>query len=503
MDGLRRFSRLLGSEPCPDRWCLRAGDEVSLTSGLFICAGPDPRLLLLGAVLGLASCGGNGLAPPDDEPGAAVLTLSSVPPDVMCLQVTAVGSRQVMKRFDLQVGGSPSLEMGGLPLGDVQFSSTAFAEACGGTTSTETWFSDPTPVVTAKGIVSHVVLTMRRNGRSAISIDFEDCAGAFVDLVNSRSVDQVEPMDMNDLGQVVGYVGRPEGTTAFLWQGGVSEQSARPVRSAMSRESTTEARWWAKGVGGGFLWDSGQGILYDVGNLGGGMSWARAMNESGQVVGESLTSSGEIHAFTWRPGEAIVDLGSLGGSTSGALVVNSGGQVAGESRTASGENHPVRWEETGAAQDLGTLGGTWGTSVAINAAGQVTGVSSIANDQQMHAFLWTAGSMRDLGTLGGDWSSPTAINAAGQVVGQSNLGPSGPQHAVLWDESGIHDLGTFGGDSSSPGGFRRAISDEGEIVGAAETAGSSMGLGRGPETPPSRVVRSPVRERPDRPGGAV
>jgi len=250
MDGLRRFSRLLGSEPCPDRWCLRAGDEVSLTSGLFICAGPDPRLLLLGAVLGLASCGGNGLAPPDDEPGAAVLTLSSVPPDVMCLQVTAVGSRHVMKRFDLQVGGSPSLEMGGLPLGDVQFSSTAFAEACGGTTSTETWFSDPTPVVIAKGIVSHVVLTMRRNGRSAISIDFEDCAGAFVDLVNSRSVDQVEPMDMNDLGQVVGYVGRPEGTTAFLWQGGVSETIG--AASTVSDVEGINNRGQVVGKGGGW-----------------------------------------------------------------------------------------------------------------------------------------------------------------------------------------------------------------------------------------------------------
>jgi probable HAF family extracellular repeat protein len=414
------------------------------------------------------------MAPPGDELGAAVLTLTSVPPDVGCLQVIAAGSRQVMKRFDLQVGGSPSLEMGGLPLGEVQFSSTAFAEACDGTTSTETWLSDPTPAVIAKGIVSHVVLTMRRNGRSAISIDFDDCAGAFVDLVHSRSVDQVEPTDMNDLGQVVGYVGRPEGTTAFLWQGGVSVTIGAASTVSDVEGINNRGQVVGNGAGGGFLWDSEQGILYDIGDLGGGMSWARAMNESGQVVGESLTSSGDTHAFTWRPGGAILDLGTLGGPTSAAVVVNSSGQVAGESRTASGENHPVLWEATGTAQDLGTLGGTWSTSVAINDAGQVAGVSSIANDQQTHAFLWTAGSMRDLGTLGGDWSSSSAINASGQVVGQSNLVPFGPQHAVLWDEGGIHDLGTFGGDSSGSGGFHRAISDEGEIVGAAETALGEM-----------------------------
>ncbi len=446
MDRLRRVSRLLGGEPCSNRW------------------------FLLGAVVGLASCAADGMAPPGDELGAAVLTLTSVPPDVGCLQVIAAGSRQVMKRFDLQVGGSPSLEMGGLPLGEVQFSSTAFAEACDGTTSTETWLSDPTPAVIAKGIVSHVVLTMRRNGRSAISIDFDDCATGFVNLVESRGVDQVDPIDMNDLGQIVGYVASPEGTTAFLWQGGVS----RTVGAVDVQGINNRGQVVGTGVAGGFLWDSGLGVFYDVGNLGGDVSWPRAMNESGQVVGQSITASGEYHAFTWRLGEAIVDLGTLGGTYSTATAINAGGQVAGEGSTASGETHPVRWETTGTTQDLGTLGGNWGSSVAINDAGQVAGVSSIANDQQTHAFLWTAGSMRDLGTLGGDWSSPSAINASGQVVGQSNLVPFGPQHAVLWDEGGIHDLGTFGGDSSGSGGFHRAISDEGEIVGAAETALGEM-----------------------------
>jgi probable HAF family extracellular repeat protein len=45
------------------------------------------------------------------------------------------------------------------------------------------------------------------------------------------------------------------------------------------------------------LWQ--KGILTDLGTLGGPMSTPYAINERGQVVGQSLTASDEWHAFLW------------------------------------------------------------------------------------------------------------------------------------------------------------------------------------------------------------
>src|SRR6476620_5226338 len=51
----------------------------------------------------------------------------------------------------------------------------------------------------------------------------------------------------------------------------------------------------------------------DLGTLPGGLvSWARAINDAGQVVGASQVSSGAGHAFLWEKG-AMTDLGTLGG----------------------------------------------------------------------------------------------------------------------------------------------------------------------------------------------
>jgi probable HAF family extracellular repeat protein len=52
----------------------------------------------------------------------------------------------------------------------------------------------------------------------------------------------------------------------------------------------------------------------------------------------------------------MIDLGTLGGSTSHANGINERGQIVGNSETTTGERHPFLWEE-GTMIDLGTLGG--------------------------------------------------------------------------------------------------------------------------------------------------
>src|SRR5688500_6259370 len=58
-------------------------------------------------------------------------------------------------------------------------------------------------------------------------------------------------------------------------------------------------------------------LAVDLGKLGGTNSYATAMNEKGQVVGQSqVPGDAEWRTFSWTPMGGMVDLGSFGGSQS-------------------------------------------------------------------------------------------------------------------------------------------------------------------------------------------
>jgi len=71
--------------------------------------------------------------------------------------------------------------------------------------------------------------------------------------------------------------------------------------------------------------------MVDLGTLGGTNSFAYAVNDQGQVVGNSQTVEALAgHAFVWTASEGMVDLAPLAGHAySDAFLVNSGGQVVG------------------------------------------------------------------------------------------------------------------------------------------------------------------------------
>jgi probable HAF family extracellular repeat protein len=78
--------------------------------------------------------------------------------------------------------------------------------------------------------------------------------------------------------------------------------------------------------------------VIDLGTLGGSYSAAWGINDSGQVIGNGLTSGGDTHAFLYSGG-VMADLGTLGGNISAASGINASGQSWGTAATWSGTQH--------------------------------------------------------------------------------------------------------------------------------------------------------------------
>src|SRR5437764_15188678 len=70
---------------------------------------------------------------------------------------------------------------------------------------------------------------------------------------------------------------------------------------------------------------TGPFILMDLGTLGGNRGVARAVNNSGQVVGTSSTAGGKDHEFSWRESGGRIDVGAL----CGKCCVDAGVNVSG------------------------------------------------------------------------------------------------------------------------------------------------------------------------------
>lgn len=202
--------------------------------------------------------------------------------------------------------------------------------------------------------------------------------------------------------------------------------------------------------------------VVDLGSLGGTGGEALAVNDSGQVVGFSETSSRQNHAFLWKNG-TMQDLGTLGGDNSTAFAINAAGQVVGFSSTSSGEVHAFLWEQ-GVMKDLGTLGGTYSEAHGINDSGQVVGRSDTPTGV-MRAFIWEKGVMKKLPVIDKTFAYAAGINNVGAVVGYYRVKGVG-NHAFRLKGTALTDLGTLGGKNSSA----LAINNS-RIVGTAQGPG--------------------------------
>ncbi len=239
----------------------------------------------------------------------------------------------------------------------------------------------------------------------------------------------------------------------------------------------------------GVLWR--HGTMTDLGTLEGGYETvAISVNSRGNVAGFALNAvsdpyclfapgfcNTQTRAFLWRDG-VMQDLGTLGGPDAGGFFLNEHDQVTGYSYINSTPNSvadacganvptadPFLWDKSKGMTDLGTLGGTCGLPAAINNQGQVVGLSDLAGDATFHPFLWDRNGLQDLGTFGGNNGQANWINDAGYIVGKADLPGSQTHDAFVWKNGVMTDLGVLAGDSCSNA---YDVNPRGQVVGTSE-----------------------------------
>lgn len=226
---------------------------------------------------------------------------------------------------------------------------------------------------------------------------------------------------------------------AFLWQSGVltslGDFSPHDINDAGviagHRTFFNAEKIW---VDRACRWTNG--LLEDLGSLGGRSSQAAAINTEGDIAGQAfLADNMTVRACLWLNGNAH-DLGTLAGTAtarSAGMDLNSNGQVVGWSDAASGPSHACLFQVNASGQvtsrtDLGALAGSASIAFGINDAGTIVGASDY------RGFVWEAGVLDDLNDLilpGQGWTitRATAINSQGDIAADAML--DGFTHAVL------------------------------------------------------------------------
>jgi hypothetical protein len=135
--------------------------------------------LLCGASLALAAYSspkGDANETPLGEVGNIRVALTNTPSDVHCVQLTVRGVRTDASSFPVTEGETQLFRMTRLPVGEVEISAAALAEACEDVseTSTPTWLSEVVAARIGVARETAVGLTMIHNEQAAIGLAFDD-----------------------------------------------------------------------------------------------------------------------------------------------------------------------------------------------------------------------------------------------------------------------------------------------------------------------------------------
>lgn len=260
--------------------------------------------------------------------------------------------------------------------------------------------------------------------------------------------DQSEASSVNAQGQIVGTRTVGGVQRAFLWQNGTLTDLGLLPGMTYSQASDINDAGQVVGFSGlgtvesaasqrAFTW-SATGGLQPLSTLGGPVTYAHAISETGDIAGGGVAGDGARHGAVWRAGIILdIEPGPNAG-TSGTWDLNRHAEVAGwrDSRAA-------RWTAAGGLEDLAFGAGTAfvvGNALGINDAGQIVGWRRFPGPSPREAFLHSGSSTVNLLAPVGLEGIAWAINNRGQVVGSATMGTQ--TAAFLW--TALDGLTMFG-----------------------------------------------------------
>jgi probable HAF family extracellular repeat protein len=214
--------------------------------------------------------------------------------------------------------------------------------------------------------------------------------------------------------------------------------------------------------------------------FGGGDNLGTAINVGGHIVGQTPNKVA-LDASLFRNGVNI-DLGNLTNNKSPnnvngsiAFAVNSNDVVVGQS-FGPGIDNPVRpfiWRN-GKMTDLGVFPNDGDVEAqAINNAGVIAGLDRpFLGSGTVKGWVLQNGTTTTIGALGGANGEAFGINDNGQVVGAAETAAPDTIHAFVWQNGVIRDLGALAGTFSEA----VAINLNGTAVGVG-TVNGDFGTG--------------------------
>jgi hypothetical protein len=204
-----------------------------------------------------------------------------------------------------------------------------------------------------------------------------------------------------------------------------------------------------------------------IGDLGGGFTVIKDLNNRGVVLAESVDASqpfGNTYPVTWTPAGGLRTVpGALGGQV---WDINDRNQIAGQVPVSGLGARAVRFDPDATLLPLGPLPFSLSEARAINGAALAGGHADAA-DGSIHATVWNAaGAVTDLGTVGGQSAFTLFVNARGEAAGRANDAAGEHEIGFFWSRSGgMTPVGAQDGGARLVAG----LNDIGQLVGITGT----------------------------------